>query len=776
MNIKYTFLCVSIFLASCLSAQIVDIIDLHQNDQYGEPAAPYSAGSRVVVQGVITVGAGIYTSSYLDIFVQDETGGINIYDPGNDLFHLKSGDYVRVAGTIKQYQGLTEIVNPSVSVLAENRSLPEPLVLTCDQLSSSFLSDYSEPNESRLVRINQVRVTESDHPEYTISDGSGSTMLYIRDATGLRPPPGSFDIIGIVKQYDRSRPYTNGYEIIPRYPVDIISSGIVYLQAPNVTDLTAQSLQVTWTTDIASGSEIRWGQTPAMDMPAFTDTTRVTDHNVTLDGLSPATLYYLQAVSTTAAGSALSDTIRAMTASDASTGQIIPYFTKTIKPELAKDEIANGYTDLARILQQKLDNAAYSIDACFYSLTHESIAGALIHAHNRGVQVRLIYEKENENNLIRSLINDENITAIADNFGDNDGSGLMHNKFVIIDHRDFSSATDDWLCTGSANVSYSGMSKNVENMIFIQDETLCAAYTAEFNEMWGSDGNVPDAAQSRFGDRKRDNSPHQFKIGDVYVEQYMSPSDNTEKEIIDVIQSADRSIYFAIYAFTSDNIALEMQKKFYYLPEFWLRGVMDYENADYGLFETLSGGGADGWQPPADVHLDHSTFLMHHKYMLVDAFMADSDPVVITGSHNWTISANRYNDENTLIIHSPEIANLYLQEFASLYEISGGQNPIVTGIEPIAQHPLPQTPLLETNYPNPFNGSTVIPVQKSANLVGAKLIVTDLLGREVCEQDVRQNQTEIHLDMSRFDLSSGLYFARIHAEELSNSIKLLYIK
>ncbi|MBD3385294.1 T9SS type A sorting domain-containing protein [candidate division KSB1 bacterium] len=776
MNIKYTLLFVFIFIASCLSAQIVDIIDLHQNDQYGEPAAPYSVGSRVIVQGVITVGAGIYTRSYLDIFVQDETAGINIYDPGNDLFHLKSGNYVRVAGTIKQYQGLTEIVNPSVSVLAENSPLPEPLVLTCDQLSSSFLSDYSEPNESRLVRINQVRVTEADHPEYTLSDTSGSTILYIRDATGLRPPPGTFDVIGIVKQYDRSRPYTSGYEIIPRYPGDIISSGIVYLQAPKVTDLSAQSLQVTWTTDIASGSEIRWGQTPAMEMPALTDTTRVTEHNITLEGLSSASLYFIQAVSTTAAGSALSDTIRAMTASDASTGQIIPYFTKTIKPELAENEIARGYTDLAQILLRKINNATYSIDACFYSLTHESIAAALTQAHNRGVQVRFIYEKENENSLIRSLINDENITAIADDFGDNDGSGLMHNKFVIIDHRDFSSATDDWLCTGSANASYNGMSKNVENMIFIQDETLCAAYTTEFNEMWGSDDNYPDPTRSRFGDRKRDNTPHQFKIGDIYIEQYMSPSDNTEKEIIDVIQSADRSIYFAIYAFTSDNIAVEMQKKFYTLPELWLRGVMDYENADYGLYETLSGGGADGWKPPADVHLDHSTFLMHHKYMLVDAFMADSDPVVVTGSHNWTISANRYNDENTLIIHSPEIANLYLQEFASLYEISGGQNPIVTGIKQIAQHPLPQTPLLKTNYPNPFNGSTVIPVQWVGNLTGTRLVITDLLGREVYERTIQQNQAEIHLDLSQFDLSSGLYFARIHAEELSNSIKLLYIK
>jgi len=52
---------------------------------------------------------------------------------------------------------------------------------------------------------------------------------------------------------------------------------------------------------------------------------------------------------------------------------------------------------------------------------------------------------------------------------------------------------------------------------------------------------------------------------------------------------------------------------------------------------------------------------------VIDAEYADSDPVVITGSHNWTYSANNINDETTLFIHDMNLAKLYAAEFNSRY-------------------------------------------------------------------------------------------------------------
>jgi phosphatidylserine/phosphatidylglycerophosphate/cardiolipin synthase-like enzyme len=53
---------------------------------------------------------------------------------------------------------------------------------------------------------------------------------------------------------------------------------------------------------------------------------------------------------------------------------------------------------------------------------------------------------------------------------------------------------------------------------------------------------------------------------------------------------------------------------------------------------------------------------MHHKVIIIDK------AIVITGSYNFTNSAANYNDENVLIIHSHEVAAMYMKEFESVYK------------------------------------------------------------------------------------------------------------
>jgi hypothetical protein len=45
---------------------------------------------------------------------------------------------------------------------------------------------------------------------------------------------------------------------------------------------------------------------------------------------------------------------------------------------------------------------------------------------------------------------------------------------------------------------------------------------------------------------------------------------------------------------------------------------------------------------------------------------------VVTGSFNWSWSAEHVNDENLLAIHDGRLANHYLQEFMARYEEAGG--------------------------------------------------------------------------------------------------------
>jgi comEA protein len=52
---------------------------------------------------------------------------------------------------------------------------------------------------------------------------------------------------------------------------------------------------------------------------------------------------------------------------------------------------------------------------------------------------------------------------------------------------------------------------------------------------------------------------------------------------------------------------------------------------------------------------------LHHKFGVVDR------QIVITGSHNWSASANYNNDETLLVLQNPTIAAHFVREFDRLY-------------------------------------------------------------------------------------------------------------
>jgi phosphatidylserine/phosphatidylglycerophosphate/cardiolipin synthase-like enzyme len=60
--------------------------------------------------------------------------------------------------------------------------------------------------------------------------------------------------------------------------------------------------------------------------------------------------------------------------------------------------------------------------------------------------------------------------------------------------------------------------------------------------------------------------------------------------------------------------------------------------------------------------------IYHHKYAIIDEGHPDSDPMVVTGSHNWTYSADHINDENTLIVHDQSFTNIFRQEFEARWK------------------------------------------------------------------------------------------------------------
>ncbi len=183
--------------------------------------------------GVATIGSGIFQTSHLEVFLQDTTGGIDLFKSGAGSFEIVKGNSYTVVGIIDHYNGKTEIIPDNVSDITDNgiSQLPEPVTITIAQLLSSF--QQSEQLEGSLIRLVDVAVVEGTWPRstafsnVTVSDDGGTSTLTLRANSvtgGTTQPQGLFDVVGILVQYDNSSPYTSGYQIMPRALIDFYAS------------------------------------------------------------------------------------------------------------------------------------------------------------------------------------------------------------------------------------------------------------------------------------------------------------------------------------------------------------------------------------------------------------------------------------------------------------------------------------------------------------------------------------------------------------------------
>jgi phosphatidylserine/phosphatidylglycerophosphate/cardiolipin synthase-like enzyme len=197
------------------------------------------------------------------------------------------------------------------------------------------------------------------------------------------------------------------------------------------------------------------------------------------------------------------------------------------------------------------------------------------------------------------------------------------------------------------NYTINGAYHNDNNMVRLRSERLAENYTAEFEEMFVED---------RFGPGSHGDTPHpMISIDGTLVEAYFSPDDGTASALIDLIAGAQESVYFMAYSFTSDDIAQAMLDCA--RVGVTVAGVFDESQVKSnrgGEYDNLHSNGLD-------VRLDGNPDRMHHKVIIIDG------RIVITGSYNFSASAETRKDENTLIIHSLEIASHYLAEFERIY-------------------------------------------------------------------------------------------------------------
>jgi phosphatidylserine/phosphatidylglycerophosphate/cardiolipin synthase-like enzyme len=731
---------------------------LHCNTSQGYAL---TLGDSVSVTGIVTAGTATFTPAKTDIYIQDATGAANVYY-ATPITTFAIGDSFTVNGIIIQYRGMNEIDPRGYTKHAANRPVPAPRVLTCYQVAHQFGSNYCEPEEAMLIKLQRVTYTGTwaSGQVVTLHDESGTCDMYIDVDTGVQnitPPAGYFDLVGVLKQFAGfSPPFNTGYEVLPRSAADVIPiSGPALLAGPEETDVLPTQVTIRWTTDQATDSRVDFGYSTSYELGSVYDPTMTTNHAVTLTGLEPARIHVYRVTSVNQFGSIGRPGMRFCSGSRSS-GETRVYFNKGVDTSLALGEPANGNTDLPSVLIQRINYAQTSIDVAIYSFSISSPTDALIAAHNRGVQVRFITENDNFSNTEVQRLVAAGIPVIDDSYGpNNSGGGLMHDKFWIFDKKD-TNPSNDWVLTGSWNLSNAGTYSDTQNVILIQDESLATIYTAEFEEMWGSSTVTPDPNVSRFGAIKLDDTPKKVWIAGHPAQVYFSPSDGSMDKIAARCREAEYSAHFCINVWTYYAIENALKARYDTIPGFLVRGVFDTDASNQTIYIEMRGGGSYPWSPPADVWYDTEPGMLHSKYMILDVNRNVGRPTVITGSPNWSNAANNDNDENTLMVEDFRVANLYYQDFAVRYHSAGGTGDLAAGA-PEAVQTLPDGLTL---LRNPSDGGVALRLApRAAGTV--RLALHDIGGRRVATRDVRVGGSGTQdVDWRLPDLGPGVYFLR----------------
>ncbi|MGC9286993.1 MAG: phospholipase D family protein [Hydrogenobaculum sp.] len=159
-----------------------------------------------------------------------------------------------------------------------------------------------------------------------------------------------------------------------------------------------------------------------------------------------------------------------------------------------------------------------------------------------------------------------------------------------------------------------------------------------------------------------------ININNAQVSVYFSPNGGASDAIIKEIENAHSFIDIAMYAFTSRPIGQAVIDA--YKRGVKVRLVMDVREANtrFSRSRFFYKAGI----PIKTLPVEETRFvkgLMHNKFAVIDG------KEVITGSYNWTASAEKLNYENLLIIKSQKLADIYEKYFNWMYSIGNNFTP-----------------------------------------------------------------------------------------------------
>ena len=178
----------------------------------------------VHVKGVVTVPTGVVSDAYLQAFLQDDTGGIYLFDRRIEE-ELQIGDIVEASGQIDQYRGAVQLINSRYRIVGKTDP-PEPVSLGVqaaagwehygELVSVEGILGESETQSTILIPLREVEGHPEGRIDVFIPRRVDRSML-----PADRPAGARVRVVGVVSIRSFDRPYHEGFQIILRDSADL---------------------------------------------------------------------------------------------------------------------------------------------------------------------------------------------------------------------------------------------------------------------------------------------------------------------------------------------------------------------------------------------------------------------------------------------------------------------------------------------------------------------------------------------------------------------------
>lgn len=267
--------------------------------------------------------------------------------------------------------------------------------------------------------------------------------------------------------------------------------------------------------------------------------------------------------------------------------------------------------------------AEEEVFCAFRSLNHPQLESALISKEAEGKIVRLVVSSEYIGNTILHL------PFVRFREVEN---GLMHNNYCIIDQ--------ETIFTGSILFNVNTINHNNQDIVIVTSKELADRYRSDFWRIY----------LNQSGQREN-NFPLPISINEnTSAIPYFCPYDNCTQILLDLINSAEKKIYFATYSFTNIELIEALQGAI--KRGVIVKGIIEEKglNRDSIYYQKIPG-----------IKVDKFNYRTHTKMWAID------QEIAITGSVNPSYRSMHINHENIIIFNSTSLNKVYSDQIEHIY-------------------------------------------------------------------------------------------------------------